>query len=267
MKIVFDDSLLDLFPQKEYQIKASTPLDALKLLAENHPSVGKIKPRAVRIKQSKSLSLLGDTTVRNKTFEIIPADKIDLQQSVYSGSGSDNGLVNVVIGVVIIVAAVFTQQYYLAGQGAAVAGGAAAGGAAATASSFSYGAFAAQMAMSIGVSLVLTGLMQLLAPKPKDAEGNKSSRKFGTNTTTELGTPIQMIFGLHKAYFHLVSFNVDARNYDGVDQPDTSPYFKEKVDEHMPSVNLKKFYGVYQAGDETKLLQVDNELNRTGLEF
>lgn len=267
MLIVFEESLRDLFPEGTYDIKASTPLDALKLLATNHPLVDKIRPRGVRIRQIKDLSLLTDPSLQSKTFEIIPADHNELNKAFYSGAGGDNGWVNVIIGVVIIVVAVVTQQYYAAGQGAAMVGGGAAVGGAAASTGFSYTAFAAQMAMSIGVSLVLTGLMQLLAPKPKDAEGNKSSRKFGTQTTTELGTPIQMIFGLHRAYFHLISFNVDARKYDGVDRPDDSPYFKEKVDEHLPETNLNRFYGIYQAGDETKLLQVNNEVNRTGMEY
>lgn len=265
MLIVFEESLRDLFPEGTYDIKASTPLDALKLLATNHPLVDKIRPRAVRIRQIKDLSLLTDPSLQSKTFEIIPADHNELNRAFYSGAGGDNGWVNVIIGVVIIVVAVVAAP--VSGGSSLAAGGAAVGGGAAATTGFSYAAFAAQMAMSIGVSLVLTGLMQLLAPKPKDAEGNKSSRKFGTQTTTELGTPIQMIFGLHRAYFHLISFNVDARKYDGVDRPDDSPYFKEKVDEHLPETNLNRFYGIYQAGDETKLLQVNNEVNRTGMEY
>lgn len=265
MLIVFEESLRDLFPEGTYDIKASTPLDALKLLATNHPLVDKIRPRGVRVRQIKDLSLLTDPSLQSKTFEIIPADHNELNKAFYSGAGGDNGWVNVVIGVVIIVVAVVAAP--ASGGTSVAAGGAAVGGGAAASTGFSYAAFAAQMAMSIGVSLVLTGLMQLLAPKPKDAEGNKSSRKFGTQTTTELGTPIQMIFGLHRAYFHLISFNVDARKYDGVDRPDDSPYFKEKVDEHLPETNLNRFYGIYQAGDETKLLQVNNEVNRTGMEY
>ena len=265
MLIVFEESLRDLFPEGTYDIKASTPLDALKLLATNHPLVDKIRPRAVRIRQIKDLSLLTDPSLQSKTFEIIPADHNELNKAFYSGAGGDNGWVNVIIGVVIIVVAVVAAP--VSGGSSLAAGGAAVGGGAAASTGFSYAAFAAQMAMSIGVSLVLTGLMQLLAPKPKDAEGNKSSRKFGTQTTTELGAPIQMIFGLHRAYFHLISFNVDARKYDGVDRPDDSPYFKEKVDERLPETNLNRFYGIYQAGDETKLLQVNNEVNRTGMEY
>ena len=264
MRLIFDSALMDLFPQGTYDLEASTPLDALKLLADQHPEVGLIKPRAVRIKQLKELDLLLDPTLQGKTFEIIPADKADLNMGFYSGAGGNNGWVNIVIGVIIVVAVVFTAG---AAAPTAAAGGAAVGGGAAAAGTFSFTAFASQMALSIGVSLILTGLMQLLAPKPKEAEGNKSSRKFGTQTTTELGTPIQMIFGLHRTYFHLISFNVDSRKYDGIDKPDDSPYFKEKVDERLPEVNLNKFYGVYQAGDETKLLQVDNEINRTGLEY
>ena len=249
MQLIFDDELCGLFPEKSYHLQASTPLDALKLLASQHELVGKIEPVPVRIREIRDLSLMLDPTLQNKKFEVIPVDKQELNVNVYRGAGGDNPLVNIIIGVVIIAVVVAT------------------GGTGAAAASFSWSAFAAQAAMSIGVSLVLTGIMQLLAPKQENDGGNKSSRKFGTQTTTELGTPIQMIFGLHLAYFHLISFNVDSRKYDGVDRPDDSPYFKEKVDDRLPTENLNRFYGVYQAGDETKLLQLDNAVNRTGMEY
>ena len=62
MRLIFDSALMDLFPQGTYDLEASTPLDALKLLADQHPAVGTIKPRAVRIKQFKDLDLLLDPT-------------------------------------------------------------------------------------------------------------------------------------------------------------------------------------------------------------
>lgn len=263
MQLIFDDELCGLFPQKSYQLQASTPLDALKLLATQHELAGKIEPVAVRLREIQDMNLMLDSTLQNKKFEVIPVDKQELSFDTYTGSGGSNGFVNIIIGVIIVVAVVVTAGAAAPAAGAA-AGGAAAGGAAAA--GFSFSAFAAQAAMSLGVSLILTGVMQLLAPKPDKNDGNYSSRKFGTGSTVDLGTPIQMIFGLHLAYFHLISFNVDSRKYDGVDRPDDSPYFKEKVDERLPYENLNRFYGVYQAGDETKLLQLNNELNRTGME-
>lgn len=264
MRLVFHESLHGLFPQKTYDLEASTPLDALKLLAENHPEVGKVKPRAVRIKQFKDFELLNDPTLQGKTFEVIPVDKEELNSAFYGGSGGDNALMNIVIGVVIIVAVVVTAG--AAGVAVGATGAAAGATAGAAASAFSFSAMAVNIGLSLGVSLILSGLMQLLAPKPEKEE-SRASRKFGTSTTTELGTPIQIVFGLHRVYFHLISFNVDSRDYDGIDRPNESPYFKEKVDENLPYVNLNKFYGVFQAGDETKLLQVDNDINRTGSEF
>ena len=264
MQLIFDDELCGLFPEKSYHLQASTPLDALKLLASQHELAGKIEPVPVRIREIRDLSLMLDPTLQNKKFEVIPVDKQELSVNAYCGAGGNKPLVNIIIGVVIIAVVVVTG-----GAGAPAAAGEAggAGTGAAAAASFSWTAFAAQAAMSIGVSLVLTGIMQLLAPKQENDGGNKSSRKFGTQTTTELGTPIQMILGLHLAYFHLISFNVDSRKYDGVDRPDDSPYFKEKVDDRLPTENMNRFYGVYQAGDETKLLQLDNVVNRTGMEY
>lgn len=262
MQLIFDDELCGLFPEKGYHLEASTPLDALKLLALQHPLVDKMEPVPVRIREIRDLNLMLDPTLKNKVFEVVPVSKQEVVDNFYRGAGGDNAILNIVIGVVLVVVVVATG-----GAGAGVAGAAGSAGAGgAAAAGFSWGAFAAQAAMSIGVSLVLTGIMQLLAPK-QEQDGNKSSRKFGTGTTTDLGTPIQMIFGLHLAYFHLISFNVDSRKYDGVDHPDESPYFKEKVDERLPTENLNRFYGVYQAGDETKLLQLNNEINRTGMEY
>lgn len=258
MRLVFHEDLHELFPEKSYELEASTPLDALKLLAENHPLVGKMKPKPVKIKQIRDFALAHDSTLQSKTFEVIPVDKEEVNTNFYSGAGGNNPIVTIIIGIVLIVLIVVTG-----GAAGAAAAAAASGASAATAAAVST---AVSVALSMGVSLVLAGLMQLLAPKPKDAEGNKSSRKFGTTSTTELGTPIQIIFGLHRAYFQLISFNVDSRKYNGVDQPNKSPYFKKKVDQHMPEGNIDRFYGIYQAGDKTKILQVDNVKNRTGLE-
>ena len=170
MQLIFDDELCGLFPEKSYHLQASTPLDALKLLASQHELAGKIEPVPVRIREIRDLSLMLDPTLQNKKFEVIPVDKQELSVNAYLGAGGNNPLVNIIIGVVIIAVVVVTGG---AGAPAAAAAGGAGTGAAAAAG-FSWSAFAAQAAMSIGVSLVLTGIMQLLAPKQENDGGNKS---------------------------------------------------------------------------------------------
>ena len=263
MILKFHEDLRFLFPE-QVDIEAATPLDALKLIAVQHPLNGKIEPVPVRIKELRELDLTIDPTLADsgRVFEVIPANALEINPG-YAGAGGDNGLLNIVIGVVLIAVAVFAP--YMAGAALATAT-TAAGTTVFAAGTFA--AYAASAAMSIGISLVLTGAMQLLAPNKKDnKEGNYKSRTFGSTTTTEVGTPIPIIFGRHLTYFHLFSFNVDARNYNGLDDPDNSPYFKGKADEFLPTVNLNKFYGYLKAGDKVYLNQTDNDTYRTGSEF
>lgn len=83
--------------------------------------------------------------------------------------------------------------------------------------------------------------------------------------TTAMGTPIPIVLGTHRVYGHLLSFNIDSRNFDGIDQPETSPFFTAKVNEALPTgQKLRRFYGYIQAGSQVKLLQTDNAVHRTG---
>lgn len=265
MILQFHEDLRFLFPE-QVDIEAATPLDALKLLAVQHPLNGKIEPVPVRIKQLQELELVVDPTLAegNKCYEVVPADFIEYASN-YSGAGGDSGWLNIVVGVVLIAVAVVAP--YAAAAAGSTLTATAAGGAVVFAQG-TFAAYAASAAMSIGISLVLTGAMQLLAPTQKnEGEGNYSSRTFGAATTTEIGTPIPIIFGRHLVYFHLFSFNVDARNYNGVDDPDDSPYFKGKSDEYLPTINKNKFYGYLKAGDKVYLNQTDNETYKTGRAF
>lgn len=262
MILKFHPDLHYLFGE-QITIEASTPLDALKLVATQHPLNNKMEPVPVRIKQLLELELAADNTLSGseRIYDIVPAwEESRLALNTYSGSGGDNGWTNIIIGVVLIVVAIVAP--YAAGGLYGAAGSAAF-------SAGTFGAYAAAAAFSIGVSLVLTGMMQLLAPTPKEEEleGNKSSRVFNNKTTTEVGTPIQIIFGRHLVAFHLFSFNIDARAYNGIDQPIDSPYFKGKADEALPHINMDKFYGYLKAGDKVLLNQVNNETYRTGREF
>ena len=267
MILQFHEDLQYLFPE-QVNIEAATPLDALKLIAVQHPLSGKMEPVPVRIKELRELDLTIDPTLADsgRVYQIVPIDALELSAG-YAGAGGGNGLMNIVIGVVLIAVAVFAPLAFPS-LTAAAAPGAAVGASATAFASGTFAAYAASAAMSIGISLVLTGAMQLLAPNKKtEVEGNYKSRAFGTATTTEVGTPIPIIFGRHLTFFHLFSFNVDARNYNGLDDPDNSPYFKGKADEFLPTVNLNKFYGYLKAGDKVYLNQTDNETYRTGSEF
>lgn len=268
MILRFDEELRELFPA-EVKIEASTPLDALKLLAVQHPLSGKITPVPVRIKQFYDLELGLDPTLAasDRVYDIIPANKLELSNG-YSGAGGRGGFMSIVIGVVLIAVAVFAPVIAGAVVAKGTAGAIAIGGTSYAFAAGSFAAYAASAAMSVGVGLVLTGAMQLLAPTQKlKNDGNYSSKMFSSKTTTEVGTPIPIVFGRHLTSFHLFSFNVDARNYNGVDDPTNSPYFKGKADEFLPTANLNKFYGYLKAGTKVYINQTHNQTYRTGREF
>lgn len=244
MKLKFSPELQDYFPA-EIEINAPTPLDALSLICVQHPLLGKIEPIPIRVLESSDIQILNDTTLQDKVFTIIPAGT-DIIKKSYIGAGGGGGesrsWMTVVVGIALI-ALSFTTPIGL------------------------IGAKFATFLFSAGVSIALQGLIGLLAPQPTEEE-NKRSRIFsGDKTTTEIGTPVQFILGEIRAYPQLLSFNINARNFDGIDRPDTSPYFKGKSDANLPTANVNKFYGYVRAGDTTKIKQDDNFQFRTGVDF
>lgn len=65
---------------------------------------------------------------------------------------------------------------------------------------------------SVGVSLVLGGLMQLLSPAPKRNTSSplEASRYLGApKNTTQIGTRIPIGYGLHKVSGHYLSYDVN----------------------------------------------------------
>ena len=155
MILRFHEDLRDYFPES-IELEAATPLDALKLIAVQHPLNGKIKPIPVKIKQLRTYLEVNDPTIvsSDAVFDIVPTGTVP-RLIGYSGAGGDNGgLMSIIIGIVIIAVAVITQQYYLATTGAKALTGAA--------------LFAYNAAINIGVGLTISGVMQILAPTPKE---------------------------------------------------------------------------------------------------
>ena len=66
-----------------------------------------------------------------------------------------------------------------------------------------------------GAALVLGGILELISPAPTLETNNsesEASNYFGApGNTVKIGTRIPYLFGLHKAYGHYISFNIDAK--------------------------------------------------------
>lgn len=240
----FTGSLLSYFAET-IQVNTSTVFEALELVFNQHPLRGKIKPIPLSPRGVTSFDSL--MIPLHEPVEVI-LDPVDLPSAGYvgeagGGGGKKGGLVSLGIGIALMLIA---------------------GPAGLMAAMPKFGLFVMQM----GISLAIGGLMQVLAPTPDEPEKDRKSRYFsGSKMTVEAGTPIQMVFGTHLVYSHLLSLNIQARNYSGLDEPDKSPYFNGKVDENLPETNINRFYGVVKAGSRVRLAQDNNLINRTGMQL
>lgn len=104
---------------------------------------------------------------------------------VYGGRKSNNGLTQILVGIVLIAAAFFT------------------GGASLAAGGLVYGGLAGQVAVTLGASLILGGITQMLSPSAQTNgtnisgdEANKPSYAFGgpVNTAAQ-GYPVAVFYG------------------------------------------------------------------------
>ena len=239
----FSGSLLESFAPK-LTLDVSTILDALELVFKQHPLNGKVPRIPVRVRDNPSIETLQRPLSGSVDVWIDPAE---LEEGYAGqsggGGGKKGGLIALAIGVALVLIA---------------------GPAGLMASMPKFGMFVMQM----GISLAIGGLMQILAPTPELPEKEKKSRYFsGDKMTVKAGTPVQMVFGTHRVYSHLLSFNIQARNFSGLDEPETSPYFNGKADTLLPETNVNRFYGVVKAGKRIRLAQDDNQINRTGTQL
>lgn len=148
-----------------------------------------------------SMTAIGFTT-KESLYEPLPVDCEELHLVPSMAGGKAGGFIQIVIGVVLIAAAFFTAGGSLAALAAE--------------GSFS----AVGIAFSMGISLVLGGLLSLLSPTPKaDSFGNSSdpeaSRYLGSSqNTVKIGTRIPIGYGMTKGGGQYLSFDVDAKDVD-----------------------------------------------------
>lgn len=236
--LAFPESLQEFFPP-EVSVEATSIMDACQLLFAQFTLPNGQSKLPLRLKQCPNFELMEVPLTRS-----VRVDVEDLRHG-YSGAGGggqkNDGAKLLAIGTAVVLFAM--------GFGTA-------------------GAKLTSFTIKLGLAIALNGLIAILSPTPKDEETqpDKKSRYFsGEKMTTAMGTPIPIVLGTHRVYGHLLSFNIDSRNFDGIDQPETSPFFTAKVNEALPTgQKLRRFYGYIQAGSQVKLLQTDNAVHRTG---
>lgn len=176
--LIFHGSLKTLCPQN-LQIEADSVAEALSSL-KLHPSFDIRKG----VKHHVMVEGFGS---KDAIYDKTSVEEIHIHP-VMIGSGG-GGWTQIIIGALIIVAAVYTGGLSLGALGS-ISG--------------------AQMAL-VGASLMLGGIMQLLAPQPSiDKASEKSRYLSGGKNTVGIGTRIPLIYGTRKAYGHYLSFDIDA---------------------------------------------------------
>lgn len=128
-----------------------------------------------------------------------PAGLEDIRIAPVVMGAKRGGLGQIIIGAIIVIAAVWTGG--AAGAAAGAGGGAAAGGAAAGGAGFLGVTGGYALAAQLGVSMMLGGVAQLLAPtakglSTKDGPDNGTSYNFnGPVNTTAQGNPCPLLYG------------------------------------------------------------------------
>lgn len=84
------------------------------------------------------------------------------------------------------------------------------------------GVAVASILFNAGLSLVLSGLLALIAPKPPSvtSSGSPEGSKYlpAQGNTTKIGTRIPLIYGRQQVYGHILSFNVTAADTEDTEK-------------------------------------------------
>jgi hypothetical protein len=185
VKIIPHGSLCDTWPS-EFECEARTPFEAFNALDRqfNTRRPGELNSLVEIVGISSPLALHSPCSMPE--LHVVPH---------FGGAG---GWVKIVIGVIIIVASILTLQ----------PGGVAVGGAWLAGSTVAFA-----VGLSIGISLALGGLLELISPAPKlnNPKQTDASLYLGVpQNTTQIGTPIPVGYGTFAVYGQFLSYNVQA---------------------------------------------------------
>lgn len=165
------------------EVYADSPAEAIHGMCHQLPELSHLK-----IEERPVIQIVGFNT-RQSIYEKTDVEELHLVPAFIGAKGG--GLFKIVLGAVLIAAAF-------------ALGGPAAGTLATT-------------LFSMGTSMILGGLLELLTPAPKRDSGTEgatdpdASKYLGApGNTVKAGTRIPLIYGEFRVYGHYMSFNIDA---------------------------------------------------------
>lgn len=214
------------YGQRHEYYGLNTPADAIKLLCINYPQlrqdlmVAHHNGVAYKVIQGGAAMAYGELQLPfgSKPLLVVP---------VVMGSGGNNGLTTILLGVALVAVAIAAPVAGFAGLGFTATGAGVVGGTATFA-----GALAAGVG-NLGIALILGGTAQLLAPQPvlpkgdrikgsgtnvrgpgpdgitRGASGNQSYAFTGPANTVGSGATLPVIYGRVITGSHLIAAAVD----------------------------------------------------------
>lgn len=182
-KIILHGHLHDLYPEP-IEVVADTVAEAMRSLQQIEAFSGE-GPHPVRIEGIESEADLFSET-----------DMEEIHVHPWTEGSSNNTFVQILIGATLIAVGVFTGGVL--------------------------GLTAGQLILS-GALMVTGGLLALLAPTPaiETGEQGPSSKYLGAQTNTvQIGTRIPLVYGFRRLFGHYISYDVDAKDWDGTEYDD-----------------------------------------------
>lgn len=147
-----------------------------------------LKIRVDPVRGRMPVKILGFDTAESLYAQ---SDTVDLH--VFPAFSGAKGIFQVIIGAILIAVAIIAP--------------------------FGMSAIVATALLSMGASMLLGGILELLAPVPK---GPKQADYLGQpGNTTANGTPIPLLFGTMMAFGQYISFNIESSYNDSISS--TSP--------------------------------------------
>jgi len=178
-----------------FEFEAQNPAQAIKALCANFPGLEKWLIESEQDGIGYKVTV-GKEEVGEDNFETLamPWSENDVFKIVPVMTGSGKGFGKILLGAALIAAAVVFAPAAAAGAGFMGLGAAATGGVAM--------GIATQIAGTIGISLVLGGISQMISPTPQNSlgQGKEAARLqnynfSGITNTSQQGMPVAIAYG------------------------------------------------------------------------
>lgn len=161
------------------EVEADTAWEAVEAVVTQLPG---FKPNPMTGK--KVIQVVGFDTMESLKS---PTDVEELHIIPHLSFGKNGGVIQTIIGVALVITAIAMG-----------------------------GTFWPAIIASIGISMTIGGVMQMLSPQPQlnsNNEDQERSKYLGSvANTVRIGTPIALLYGRYRAGGQILSFNIDSKD-------------------------------------------------------